>query len=209
MGKLSLRDILSVMKNPIHLLAALVFVLIPVGSSAQYFEKPVQNVDTRFMSSMYVEVGGNAIIASVNYELIIDRNYAVRLGMAPGVFLSWNIEDNGEDSYYNRDETMDFVGLVSASKFFGSRKNKIETGIGFVFGDSHREKGSKIPRANGLSFTLGYRYMSLSERGLALKFAFTPIINSDGFSPWVGASIGLSLTNLFNNDSPPNSRSGY
>lgn len=197
------------MKKLILLLALPFFVLIPVTTSAQYFEKPVQNEDSRFMSSMYIEVGGNAIIASANYELIIDRSYAIRLGMAPGVFLSWNIEDDGPDSYYNRDNNMDFVGVVSASRFFGKNKNKIETGIGFVFGDSNREQDSKIPRANGLSFTLGYRYMSLSERGLALKFGFTPIINSEGISPWLGASIGLSLTNIFKNDSPPDTRSGY
>lgn len=198
------------MKSYLRLLLLFSIVTYPSLLNAQYFEKPIQRDDSRYINSMFIEVGGNAIIASANYELIIDQSYAIRVGMAPGVFLnSFNEDERRDESYYDREDNMDFVGVVTASRLFGGNDSKLETGIGFVFGESNRKPDNKLPRANGLTFTLGYRYLSLSNRGLVFKAAFTPIINSDGISPWLGASIGFSFTNLFNNDKSPNTRSGY
>ena len=195
-------ELVEKMKKKIFLLLCFPFFLAELAQ-AQIYQKPkVYDSDYPF-KSVYLELGGSAVLASVNYDVIYSNNIALRFGISP-FFLLFSEDDDGysgnrQSTYISEDERqkMELVGIFSASKLFGNESNKLETGIGFVFGQSKRDEDTFYPRANGLTPVLGYRFIpnTNSERKAMFRATFTPIINSQGFHPWFGLSFGYLFPN--------------
>ena len=111
--------------------------LLNTYSGAQVFEKPPKTNHSNIIHSVYLELGGSTITASLNYEIQNESGYSFRLGISPFVLLLSEFdEDNNENDDLRKEA--DFVGIIGVSKVFGAGKNHIETGAGFMFGQSYR-----------------------------------------------------------------------
>lgn len=127
---------------------------------------------------IYLELGGNAAIYSLNYEKNFDANWGVRAGVG---------------SLWLSDEVV--LGMpVLINKYWGSdnSNHKFETGIGAVYFTAasssdlfrHKHDGDFV----GGTASIGYRYLP-KTKGMTFKVAFTPVIK-DFFIPWLGFSVG-------------------
>jgi len=140
--------------------------------------------------SVYVELGGNAMLYSLNYDVVFSNNWGFRLGGSyyPG-------SSHGDDFLFNSSVGTDaFLGLIMGLHLFGKVPNQIETGAGILFGTIYEPQKWDAPKPPGLTFTLGYRYYPKEFSHVTFKAAFTPIINSSGIHPYFGISLGITLT---------------
>ena len=158
---------------------------------AQPFQKPTIAKYGDTMSTFYLEIGGNGILGSINYDLILPSNYGIRVGISPGLIL-FNAEDSeSEFSVQN----FNFIGILSAFKLHGTSSHKLESGLGIVVGEINSEIKENFPAIPGIAINLGYRFVSKREKGLSLRVMFSPILCKDGFTPWFGGSLGYSFIN--------------
>ncbi|GAB5408863.1 MAG: hypothetical protein BalsKO_12280 [Balneolaceae bacterium] len=175
------------MKNYIFISTLLLFSSEVIAQSIQ---GPPTNKFQDTRSTFYIELGGNAIFGSVNYDLTFDSKYGVRIGVSPGLFLLDNSSNN-----YEEDFDFDLTALISAFKLFGSDLHKFETGIGVLFGDRITPRDKNYPAIPALALNLGYRFISTKEKGISFRGMFTPSISKNGLITWVGISLGYSFKN--------------
>jgi hypothetical protein len=170
------------------------FLLLIIGSTVNAQQFPPQypnrneSSDRNFINAVYLEMGGASGFASLNYDLTINQDYVFRLGISLDLFLAMSDSDN--DPTFEPVE--DFSAVLALSKLYGSDQHKIETGAGVVFGGSNLTKYD-YPKPPGMMVNIGYRFYTLKSRGLSTRLAFTPILNEEGFNPWIGFSIGISF----------------
>lgn len=171
---------------------SIVFVLLFISGElfAQSLEGPPALKYQNTTSTLYIELWGNAGLASFNYDLSFESNYGVRIGASPGLFLLDN-ENNDQGADFN----IDLTGLISAFKLFGSGSHKLETGIGALFGEFVTPRNDNYPSVPALNFNIGYRFVTPKEKGLNLRAMFTPSISKNGLQPWFGVSVGISFLN--------------
>lgn len=134
-------------------------------------------------NAIYLELGGNAGIYSINYERFFDNDWGLRLGI--GGFAA-----DGDSAV---------IAPLMVEKLWGNpdSPHKFETGLGIAFAStqhnnyyhhhSYRNTSSVIGTA-----TLGYRYMP-QTRGMLFKAGFTPLFGPGGFLPWAGLSVGYAF----------------
>jgi len=140
---------------------------------------------------LYLELGGNALIYSINYERFFTDDLAVRLGAG---FMSVTASDNLNGSSAR-------VSLLLAPLMLGytgarSGSHAFEVGGGLLLAHA----GASVKDTGGTDFasgtevwptaTLGYRYAPLGG-GFHFKAAFTPVLASQNFLPWFGLSAGV------------------
>lgn len=174
------------MSHRIHPAAALAALLLALPASAD--EGP--EVRTRH-NVLYLELGGNALIYSINYERFLTSDLALRVGAG---FMSVNANDQ------NNAEAR--VSLLLAPIMLGwtgarSGAHAFELGGGILVaragasvrdgaGGTDFDSGSRVwPTA-----TIGYRYVPL-QGGFHFKAAFTPVLAGGNFLPWFGVSAGV------------------
>lgn len=156
-------------------------------SRAQLPQRPPSGEIPR--QSVYMELGGNAVVYSLNYDVIFHNNWGFRLG---GSYYPAVVTDNVS---FNSSVGSDaFLGLAMGLHLFGTSPNYLETGAGLLFGTIYEPEKWHTIKPPGLTLTLGYRYLPEDYSRFTFKAAFTPIINSDGFHPYVGLSFGITLT---------------
>lgn len=173
------------MRKTIPLILILGFFGIQI--QAQVHDTPYAHEPKEFLNSIYAEFGGAGIFLSINYDLIINESSVIRIGATPNIF-----SDPGSENLATFDEE-DFkiAGIISYSLLVGKRSNKLESGIGIIFGDEIKYDGESIPPA--LFLNLGYRFVTRKVKGASFKASFTPFINDKKFKPWMGISIGYSF----------------
>lgn len=161
---------------------------IPAISEAQLPERPVTtNIPQQ---SVYIELGGNGLIYSLNYDVLFQSNWGFRLG---GAFFPSDFMD--EDKLFTQKENSTaFMGIVMGYRALGSGSNKMEIGSGILFGTIYDRQKWDYIEPPGLTFSLGYRYYPEDPSHFTFKIAFTPVINRTGFHPGVGISLGITLT---------------
>ena len=164
--------------------------------SAQVFDAPQTQRVTKYMSSLYAEFGGTNSVGSLNYDLMLDRNTVFRVGVSPSLLFAFHEEEKDDRFGKESVDKMNFTGVVTAGKVFGHSHHVIETGVGYVFGETDNPPPSGFPKPGGLVLNAGYRYVSSSENGVSFRAMFTPIFNSEGVSPWFGVSLGYSFSRL-------------
>lgn len=142
-------------------------------------EKPAEPLTRKGLNSVYVEVLGNALILSLNYEKMLTDTLGVRVG---GMALPLDDKFGG-------------AGTAMVTGLWGDGNFCLEMGLGVMaligvntgfLGDDNR---SSLFAVTG---TIGVRYQP-KLKGLVLRLGFTPFLVSDGAGPWVGASIGYSF----------------
>ncbi len=172
------------MNHRMHAIAALAAILLALPAAAQQPEVRTKH------NVLYLELGGNALIYSVNYERFFTDDLAVRVGAG---FLSATGTDTAGNSAR--------VSILLAPLMLGytgarSGAHAFEVGGGLVLAHA----GAKVNDTGGTDFksgteiwpsaTLGYRYAPLSG-GFHFKAAFTPVLAAGNFLPWFGISAGV------------------
>ena len=150
-------------------------------------------------NAIFLELGGNGVLYTVNYDRLLAQDYGFRVGIGYlGVSSGSNNGDGTSASaslliipatfnYFLASHT---DGKVGSSKF--------ELGAGIVLVDlSANVSGGGIGNAfskSGLggTATIGYRYQP-SDGGVLFRVGFTPIFGSGGFLPWAGISVGFTF----------------
>ena len=135
-------------------------------------------------NTIFVELGGNAAIYSINYERFFEESWGIRVGIG---------------ALWDSENTVALVPLLF-NKYWGNQNSphKFETGLGATFGHHHERDRywghnyHNIHQGVMGTATLGYRYLP-KEKGMTFKFAFTPFFDQDTFIPWVGISLGYAF----------------
>jgi hypothetical protein len=159
---------------------ALVLGLSAAGSAA------AQDAGPRVASNtFFVELGGNAVAYSLNYERFFTPRLGVRVG---GMYLQ--ADDDGGNRVG--------VGLfpVMATYLLGQGNSHFETGAGIglaTAGASSTDIGDDWEGSTVYgTATFGYRYQK-PEGGVIFRAGFTPIIASGNIIPWAGVSVGYAF----------------
>lgn len=135
--------------------------------------------------SVYMELGGNNLIYSLNYDVLFQSNWGFRLG---GSYFPFDIGDGSDDN------SSAFLGLIMGQRSFGKTAHKLETGAGLLFGTIYDPQQWDFIEPPGATFSIGYRYFPAESSRFTFKAAFTPIITRSGFHPRIGVSFGITLT---------------
>ncbi len=146
--------------------------------------------------SVFVEVLGNGLLATLNYDTRLNKNRQDGLGLRIGV--------GGLSVSGTSDAGVSVsAGVVTIplelNYLMGKKRSAFEIGAGLtplilsakLKTDNDRISGTGSSVNGVISF--GYRYQPLNK-GFLFKLDWSPIFNSIGFSPaWFGISFGYSF----------------
>ena len=136
-------------------------------------------------NSFYIELGGNGVIISINYERIVPLGTKTGLGFRIGAGTAGSID--------TANTAIAYTGLVEINFLFGKSKHFLETGIGFTNAFTVNDTEQLC------SIRLGYRYQG--EKGFLFKIAPMYLYNFEKLKGnhdvfggiWLGASFGYSF----------------
>jgi hypothetical protein len=160
-----------------------------------------QEVKTQASNSIFLELGGNGLLYTVNYDRLLAQDYGFRVGIGY-LGVSSSSPDNGNGS---TSASASFLIIPATfNYFFASHtdgkvgSSKFEVGAGIVLVDlSASVSGGGVGSAFsgsgvGGTATIGYRYQP-SDGGVLFRVGFTPFFTSKGFLPWAGISVGFTF----------------
>jgi hypothetical protein len=141
-------------------------------------------------NAIYLEMGGNAYVYSLNYERIFLPKKYIKVGARAGISV---LPKNNLTAPYP-------IVPLEVIALTGKRNHHFETGIGltpfigYVTYDGARGSDYERERLQAATtFRLGYRYQK-PEGGFMLRAGYMPILNPDGYMIfWAGISIGKSF----------------
>lgn len=146
-----------------------------------------QSTSSNFkQNQLYLELAGNGLIYSLNYERLLSKNFALRFGfgITPGVIFV-------EGTYIHIPFT--------ASYLVGSETSKFEAGIGATYFAGTDVEIFGLPAGDqSLIFVtgiIGYRY--ISPGGFVFRIFFSPLYSSEA-DPNLIPTGGLSFGFAFN-----------
>ncbi len=158
-------------------IAVALILLAPAAASAQ--ERTARN-------GLYVELGGNGGVWSLNYERFLTDDLSLRIG---GSYTS--ITDTAGTSV-----TLATFPLTASWLGLRSGGHALELGAGVVFASATLSTGNFGAEAFGSAAIgtaiVGYRYAPL-DGGFTLRLAFTPLFGNGQ----IFASAGLAVGGLF------------
>jgi len=170
------------------LLALFLVLGLTVTSPAQLPEPPTAGDIPQ--QSVYLELGGNGLFYSLNYDVLFKSNWGLRLGGAiyPPAFSN---QDNNQQA---EGGSLAFIGLIMGKRSWGETAHKLEVGGGLLFGTIYDHDEWDFIEPPGATFSIGYRYYPVESSHFTFKAAFTPVITKTGFHPRIGLSFGITLT---------------
>jgi hypothetical protein len=137
-------------------------------------------------NTFFVELGGNALAYSLNYERFFTSQLGVRVG---GMFLRGSDTDTGGSIN---------IGLfpVMATYLLGKGNSHFETGAGIGFATaalSDSDLGGDWGDSTVYgTATFGYRYQK-PEGGVIFRAGFTPVYAGGTLLPWAGIGVGYAF----------------
>ena len=136
-------------------------------------------------NAVYLELGGNGLIYTINYDRMIGNKFNVRAGIETYGAFSQNGEGSGV-----------IVLPVMVNYLAGQGNNRLELGLGKLFSQINLDFGddSRFSRFsdNTYTATIGFRHQPRNG-GLLFRVGLTPIIGRELTFMWAGASIGASF----------------
>lgn len=136
-------------------------------------------------NAAYLELGGNAIVPSVNYERRVSDDWYARVG------LSVVQGETQTDS-----DTTWVIPLTASWVSRPASNHHLELGGGITFALGDRQDLYDIGDDGEFSTTVitgivGYRYQK-PEGGFQFRTTFTPVVGSGITAPWAGVSFGYA-----------------
>jgi hypothetical protein len=160
-----------------------------VGFAAPF---QAQSQERTAFNAIYVELGGNGLWYSMNYERLV-QDFSLRVGAS---FMSVSASagtSSASVSSFGIPLTASYLGI-------GGQNHKLEVGAGILFERFSGQASSGFGQnATGggfypmATFVFGYRYAPAGG-GFNFKLAFTPVYHPDlGTFPWGGMSFGYGF----------------
>lgn len=134
-------------------------------------------------NQLYLELAGDGLIYSLNYERLLSENFSLRagFGITPGIIIA-------EGTFIHIPFTCSYL--------VGSKTSKFELGLGVTYFAGSDVEIFGLPADDQslifLTGIVGYRYVG--KGGFVFRIFFTPIYNSQAdpaFFPWAGLSFGF------------------
>jgi hypothetical protein len=157
----------------------------PRGSSSQDFAP----------NAIYVELLGNGLIYSVNYDRLISPSTGFRVGFGY-IGISGGTDADGNSisaSLLTIPATFNyFIGSIDSRGMMSS--SKLELGLGIVFVHAGASYGGLSGGGSGIggTATIGYRLQPW-DGGFVFRIGFTPVFVLSDFLPYGGLSLGYSF----------------
>jgi hypothetical protein len=152
---------------------------------------------TRPDNALSLELLGNGLLYSVNYERFVAMGGDGTLGIRVGAsFITYGISSSA-----GAGNLVLATAPVVVSYYWGASAHKLQLGLGasalYVSAatDSTGQKFSSSEEGLGIAATavVGYRYLP-ARRGVTFGIGFTPLLRAGrGFLPWGGASVGFAF----------------
>jgi hypothetical protein len=153
--------------------------------------------EARAQNAVYLELGGNGGLYSVNFDRRVADALAVRVGIA-----TWTVED----LFLGDEAQVSIVSVPVTVSWVPAASNRgVEVGGGVLLGSRSREEafegGETSAGFVSLTGILGYRYQPASG-GFMFRVAFTPFFGlgdedeaypDKGFFPSAGLSVGYTF----------------
>jgi len=139
----------------------------------------------RASNTFFAELGGNALVYSLNGEHFFTPQLGVRVGAG---LLAVNVEDGSGD------ESVLLVPVM-ATYLLGEGNSRFEIGAGAGFataGVDDVDIGNERASALYGTATFGYRYQKPAG-GVIFRAGFTPIVAAGNIIPWVGVGVGYAF----------------
>ena len=136
---------------------------------------------------IFLELGGNGLLYSVNYDYKLADHVSVRAG---GMYVGARVR-----SADVRGSIM--VVPLMANYLLGSGSSRLELGVGVtlarIAGDVGDSEGPFSESGLGsFTSTIGYR-LQPRDGGFLFRIGFTPHFNGDSIEPWAGLSLGATF----------------
>jgi len=158
--------------------------VLPLFFAAILFPAAAQAQAAR--NAAYVELGGSAVVPSINYERRLNERWAGRIGV------SWVIGESGGHT----DRTL-IVPLTVSWISHPASNHHLELGGGITIAAGDRQDlydlGGNDNQFSTVLATgiVGYRYQK-PGRGFQFRAALTPVVTSGEILPWAGVSFGYA-----------------
>jgi len=146
---------------------------------------------------VFVELGGNSIGPSLNYQRQLGQNG--NLGLRIGIGSAWVSQESVSSSPYFDllpDERL-CIPLSMNYLFDLKNRNYLEVGLGYTWINFKKDFESKEQGTHNLIPSIGYVKHFGKNSGWMWKASFTPLVGGNrdqgfvfGFSPMAGVSIG-------------------
>ena len=172
--------------NRIHVIAMLMVVLSwGIATPRVHAQEALPGSSSDFArNSIFLEILGNGLFYSLNYDHKIFNHLSARIG---GMYLG--VSEGVTDQNVSL-----LLVPVMANYLVGSGSSRLEIGAGLTLGSA----GGNIDAAGGdfdegglaaFTSTIGYR-LQPTDGGFLFRIGFTPIFTANGFLPWAGLSLG-------------------
>lgn len=145
-------------------------------------EKPYR--EPTGLNNWYIELGGNSIFYSANYEKVLIKSNKwgwvgrVGLGYNPGDYTALNkvTLDGGT-----------FMTPFHSSVLYGPNKEKIELGVGFTLLAQGVDNREVVPTA-----VIGFRVVETNK--VCFRINYAPFIRGGVYYDWFGVSLGRNFS---------------
>lgn len=145
------------------------------------------NAQSYSQNSVYVELGGNGLFYSVNYDRRFTNNVSGRFGFM--IF-------GGQSEQATDDQIGVGIFPVTANYLVGTGSHRLELGVGpvlMVAGGDLEEYGTvSAGGIAGVTSTFGYRYQPM-EGGFLFRIGLTPFYSDGRPQLWAGLSLGYAF----------------
>lgn len=140
-----------------------------------------QEIPTLKKNTVFLELGGNAALYSINYDRLLLKDVSARAGIA-----TYTLDNDLGIS-------VRITAIpVTANYLLGNGDNKVEVGLGLLLLSGKLDLGTISDSGVLGTAVLGYRRQK-EEGGIMFKAGMTPIFGGGEFLFWVGASIGYTF----------------
>ena len=130
-----------------------------------------------YKQSLFIELGGNALFYSLNYDRMIEERLAARIGVG-----ALSVDDNWVVSI-----------PLTLGYILGQGNSRMEVGGGVTILTGDIDFDDDISEETYVLGTAVFAYRYQRPESVFFRFAFTPVFTSGGFFPWFGISIGSSV----------------
>lgn len=135
-------------------------------------------------NAVYLELLGNGLFYSLNYDRLLTPNVAARVGLS-GFGAATDSASAGV-----------IATPLMVSYLFGQGNSHFETGVGLLLaaGGVENVEGFEDESFNGAigTATIGYRYQRPGG-GFVFRAGVTPMFDTSGIAPWFGLSLGYGF----------------
>jgi hypothetical protein len=143
-------------------------------------------------NALYVELLGNGLFYSLNYERIFGDSVAARIGVG---YFSVSVTGTSGGESASANASILTLPLMVNYLGIGSRSHKFELGIGvlLIYASGSVDTLAAESDGSGVGIvgtgSLAYRYVPY-DGGFNLKVGLMPLFGSFGFLPWPGLALG-------------------